>query len=197
MKKYIFTEEQIKKVIDGMINETEIDEIDLKGDKFGGNVALRKLSYKSKWDFNSKHQGLTIEEVMKFFPKSLYWAYTHLEKISFVDDVLFELANKFPKTFRRIDKPGIDKEQYEEYTQGQNPYAKFSYPELSDMLKAKVLNNEKIDGFFYREYKKKKYEFQKGQFKAHSGRDEMSAGKMSVANQGHVKMDTLKPKEIK
>lgn len=189
--KVIITETQLRLIKEDY--RTSQNEIDLKGDKYGGDVALRKLSYRSKWDFNSKHQGITIEDVMKFFPKSIYWAYTHLEKISFIDEVLDDLAIKFSKTFRKINKPGIDKEQYDEYVSGSNPFEKYTYPEMRDMLNAKRASNEKIDGFFYGAYKDKKHEFQLNQYRAHSGRDEMPASRMTSANQGHEKMNSLKP----
>lgn len=56
----IITETQLKLIKEDY--KTSQNEIDLKGDKYGGDVALRKLSYRSKWDFNSKHRGITIKD---------------------------------------------------------------------------------------------------------------------------------------
>lgn len=190
MKKYIFTEEQIKMVI-GALNE----DINLGSDKFGGNVALRKLSFKSKWDFSTKHQGLTIEDVLKFYPKSVYWAYTHLEKISFVDEILDILEEKF-STFRRIDKPGIDKEQYDELDSLNvkvNFWEKYSLDELLKIKKAKNINGEPIPRGLKLEIIKKQAEL----FKAHSGKNELSKGNLAVTNQGHKSVSTLSQKDRK
>jgi hypothetical protein len=185
MEKYIFTEQQIKNVINSLINEQSengaINEIDLGGDKFGGNVALRKLSFKSKWDFTPKHLGYTIDDVLKHYPASVYWAYTNLEKISFVDDILTILSEKFP-TFRRIDKPGVDVAQYDEYKGTKvNPWEKYTYEELKGILVAKKKNKQFIGDDFYSVYRRKRYET----FRAHSGKNELDRKKMMSVNHGH------------
>jgi len=92
-------------------------------------VALRKLTLKSKWDFSPKHQGISIQDVLDFNPKSVLWAYLNLEKISFTDEVLDILKQKYP-TLELIEKPGIDKDQFEIIDDQSNPWARYTYPEL-------------------------------------------------------------------
>lgn len=109
----------------------------------GGGISLRKLTLRSKWDFTPKHQGWTIEEVLKHNPKSLFWAYTHLEKISFTDDILDILAEKFP-SFHRIPKPGIDHEQYNNQQTKDNPWKDKTPDELLTIIRAKKLSGNPI-----------------------------------------------------
>ena len=118
-------------------------------------LRLRKLTLKSKWDFNNKHQGWTIEQVLKFSPKSILWAYLNLQAITFMDDILDELQKKYP-ALERIEKPGIDKEQYEILQNRKNPWEKFSYQKLLNILTAKKLNNQPIPVALHAEFKKKK-----------------------------------------
>ncbi len=181
------TESDLKNIISKIISE-----IELGGDKYGGNVALRKLSFKSKWDFSSKHQGLTIEDVLKFYPKSIYWAYTHLERISFVDEILDILDEKYP-TFRRINKPGIDKEQFNELEALNvrvNFWEKYSLEELEKIKTAKNINGEPVPRGLKQEIAKRQAEL----FRAHSGRNELSKHKLAITNQGHKNIDDLEPK---
>lgn len=182
------TESDLKNIIKKIIQE-----VDLGGEKYGGNVALRKLALRSKWDFSAKHQGLTIEDVLKFYPKSVYWAYTHLEKISFVDEILDMLAQKFP-SFRRIDKPGIDKAQYDEMELSNvrvNFWEKYSLEELLKIKKAKNINHEPVPRSLKNEITKRQAEL----FKAHSGKNELSKHKLAVTNQGHRYIDDLEQKK--
>lgn len=124
------------------------------------NVKLRKLTFRSKWDFSPKHQGWSIEDVMKFNPKSLLWAYLNLEKISFVDEVLDVLQEKYP-TLKRIEKPGVDKGQFDSVADYKNPWLKFTYNELKKIVAAKKINGEFIPKPLLNQLQKKKIEFQK------------------------------------
>lgn len=135
----------------------------LKGDineDIYDNVKLRKLTFRSKWDFSPKHQGWSIEDVMKFNPKSLLWAYLNLEKISFVDEVLDVLQEKYP-TLKRIEKPGVDKGQFDSVADYKNPWLKFTYNELKKIVAAKKINGEFIPKPLLNQLQKKKIEFQK------------------------------------
>jgi len=107
------------------------------------NLKLRKLTMKSIWDFSGKHQGWTIQKVMEYAPKSLLWAYLCLEKISFVDDVLNMLKEKY-KDLEFIEKPGIDKEQYEDLDNQSNPWSKYSYPELKNINAGMRANGKRV-----------------------------------------------------
>jgi len=145
MKKIIkLTESDLVKLVKRVIQEED-------------NVSLRKLTLKSKWDFTPKHTGWTIAEVLKFNPKSILWAYTHLQKITFMDDILDELQKKYPD-LERIEKPGIDKEQYDFLVDKSNPWLKFSYDELKNIIAAKKINKQKIHKLLYDVYYQKKDE---------------------------------------
>jgi ssDNA-binding Zn-finger/Zn-ribbon topoisomerase 1 len=106
-------------------------------------LALRKLTLKSKWDFSPKHQGILIQDVLNFNPKSVLWAYLNLEKISFNDEVLSILKGIYP-SLELIEKPGIDKEQFAIIDDESNPWAKYTYPELKKIVAAKKINKENI-----------------------------------------------------
>jgi len=165
-------------------NVTEIENV-------GGGISLRKLTLKSKWDFTPKHQGWTIEEVLKHNPKSLFWAYTHLEKISFVDEILDFLEQKFPN-FHRIPKPGIDHDQYNNYTSSKvSPYADKTPDELLTIIRAKKLSGNMVPKDLYREYNRAKIR----KIQALSDRNVPSKGSLASANQGHSKLDEQKMKK--
>ena len=165
-------------------NVTEIENV-------GGGISLRKLTLKSKWDFTPKHQGWTIEEVLKHNPKSLFWAYTHLEKISFVDEILDILDEKFPN-FHRIPKPGIDHDQYNNYTSSRvSPYADKTPDELLTIIRAKKLSGNLVPKELYREYNRAKIR----KIQALSDRNVPSKGSLASANQGHIKLDEQKMKK--
>ena len=107
------------------------------------NVKLRKLTMRSTWDFNPKHQGWTIDKVMEYAPKSLLWAYLCMEKITFVDEILEMLKEKYDG-LELIEKPGVDKEQYNELDNQSNPWSKFTYPELKQINAAKRANGQRV-----------------------------------------------------
>jgi hypothetical protein len=161
-------------------NVTEIENV-------GGGISLRKLTLKSKWDFTPKHQGWTIEEVLKHNPKSLFWAYTHLEKISFVDEILDILDEKFPN-FHRIQKPGIDHDQYNDYQTKANPYADKTPDELLTIIRAKKLSGQMVPKLLYREYDKARGR----KISSLSDKNVISKAKLARVNQGKIEEQKMK-----
>ena len=75
------------------------------------NLKLRILTKKSIYqkDIGSKI-AMTVDKWIKIRPGYLVWIYFNMEKISFTEDVLNELGIK-----ERINKPGVDHENYEKY----------------------------------------------------------------------------------
>jgi hypothetical protein len=147
-------------------------------------VALRKLTLKSKWDFSPKHQGISIQDVLDFNPKSVLWAYLNLEKISFTDEVLDILKQKYP-TLELIEKPGIDKDQFEIIDDQSNPWARYTYPELKKMVAAKKINKEFIPKGLLGTMDRKKKIYQKDKHDAdYGGTNIDSKQKMQAVNHG-------------
>jgi len=113
-------------------------------------VMLRKLAMRSVLgDEAGKYKGWTVEKLLNNDPKKLFYIYTHYEKIGLIDEVLDGLKEKgFP--VKKIDKPGVDKDQYREY--GQRSNAKFiknieskSVEEIQKLITARNINKQRID----------------------------------------------------
>jgi hypothetical protein len=145
-------------------------------------ITLRKLTLKSKWEFTSKYQGWTIEQVMKFHPSSVWWSYTNLQKITYTDDILEVLEEKFKGGFQRIEKPGIDKNQIGDFYNGVT-YQTKSYSELLKIIRFKKMNSQPVPVSLMEEYRKKRSE------RMNVPKDKRVYSKLSLQgiNQGHLK----------
>jgi hypothetical protein len=139
----------IKKIIKEHTESNFINKDDVMTEE-DQKVMLRKLALKSiLGDESGIYKGWTVEKLLNNAPKKLYYIYTHYEKISFVDDVLDALKEKgFP--VKRINKPGVDKDQYMDYTDTKssrflaNVESK-SIEDIEKLIKAKGMNKQKID----------------------------------------------------
>jgi|688.fasta_scaffold24923_11 hypothetical protein len=139
----------IKKIIKEHTESNFINKDDVMTEE-DQKVMLRKLALKSiLGDESGIYKGWTVEKLLNNAPKKLYYIYTHYEKISFVDDVLDALKEKgFP--VKRINKPGVDKDQYMDYTDTKssrflaNVESK-SIEDIERLIKAKGMNKQKID----------------------------------------------------
>jgi hypothetical protein len=145
-------------------------------------ITLRKLTLKSKWEFTEKYRGWTIEQVMKFHPSSVWWSYCKLEKITYTDDILNELKEKFKGGFEEISKPGIDKSQIDNYFEGFT-YQSKSYSELLKIIRFKKMNGQEVSISLMEEYRKKRSE------RMNVPKDKRVYSKLSLQgiNQGHLK----------
>jgi len=139
----------IKKIIKEHTESNFINKDDVMTEE-DQKVMLRKLALKSiLGDESGIYKGWTVEKLLNNAPKKLYYIYTHYEKISFVDDVLDALKEKgFP--VKRINKPGVDKEQYMDYmdTKSSRFLANVESKSIEDiekLIKAKGMNKQKID----------------------------------------------------
>lgn len=178
MGKIILTELQLARLMKNIVSE--------KAD----GISLRKLTFKSKWDFNPKHQGIGILDVFNEQPSSILWAYLNLEKISFVDEVLDKLQERYP-TLKRIQKPGVDKEQYGEIMNQKNPFKDKTYQELKKIMMAKRLSGERPSKMLVNAFVKKRrdYKMDKGRSESPYANVERKF-KTALRNQGHdVKLD--------
>jgi hypothetical protein len=139
----------IKKIIKEHTESNFINKDDVMTEE-DQKVMLRKLALKSiLGDESGIYKGWTVEKLLNNAPKKLYYIYTHYEKISFVDDVLDALKEKgFP--VKRINKPGVDKDQYMDYTDTKssrflaNVESK-SIEDIERLIRAKGMNKQKID----------------------------------------------------
>lgn len=118
-------------------------------------ITLRKLTLKSKWEFTEKYKGWTIEQVMKYHPSSVWWSYCKLEKITYTDDILDVLNQKFIGGFERIQKPGVNKSQIDDYYSGVT-YQSKSYSELLTIIRFKKMKGEVIPISLMEEFRDKK-----------------------------------------
>lgn len=118
-------------------------------------ITLRKLTLKSKWEFTEKYKGWTIEQVMKYHPSSVWWSYCKLEKITYTDDILDILNQKFIGGFERIQKPGVNKSQIDDYYSGVT-YQSKSYSELLTIIRFKKMKGEVIPVSLMEEFRDKK-----------------------------------------
>jgi hypothetical protein len=125
------------------------------------SVSLRKLTWKSVWDFTPKYMGMTIERVFEIKPSSVWWLYCRYEKISFVDEVLEVLESKFP--LERIQKPGIDPTQIDNYFNG-NTYKEKSLFEIEKMIQAKRINGQVVPKSLIEELNQKRVDRKRTDF---------------------------------
>jgi len=175
MKKIIkLTESDLTRIINRVIEENK--------------VSLRKLTKKSVLgDEGGKYKGWSVGKLLDNDPKKVFYIYTHYEKISFMDEVLDELREKgFP--VRHIDKPGVDKDQYRDYSErgvsklADNLEGK-TIEELERYIKAKKINKQKVEPFVYDILRNKK----RGELSAYMPTKNVEyKGVMKARNQGKL-----------
>lgn len=141
-------------------------------------VTLRKLAHKSVWTYG-KHNGTTVKDIMIIEPKYLLWAYYNLERISFIDEILDEFAIKYKK-FKRIDKPGVDPEYFEEHLSFR--YAKMSKKELFNLIAANRMNGRKSSKALLGAYS-----IAKSRYKEAHQNESISKSSLQSMNQGGSK----------
>lgn len=145
-------------------------------------VKLRKLAHKSVWDYG-KFQGITIRDLMISNRKYIVWAYYNLEKISFIDEILDELASYYKK-FKRIDKPGKDPQYYEDNFSFE--YAKLTKKELFNLITANRLNGKQSSPALISAYRNAKARY------IHANRvDFLSKDSLQAFNQGRAYEEKL------
>ena len=150
-------------------------------------VTLRKLSRKSKWDYG-KYDGETVQSLLNVYPGYILWAYYNLEKISFLDDILDELAKRY-KNFERIEKPGKDQEAYDRVAGNRDTFDKWSYERLRSRISYLKINNLPVDPILVSIFRKKKEERL-----ATLGKETLSKADLQAAN--HGKLSNINPKSM-
>jgi hypothetical protein len=148
-------------------------------------ITLRKLTLKSKWEFTEKYKGWTIEQVMKYHPSSVWWSYCKLEKITYTDDILDILNQKFIGGFERIQKPGVNKSQIDDYYSGVT-YQSKSYTELLTIIRFKKMKGEVIPISLMEEFRDKKSK------RMSVPKDKRVYSKLSLQSINHGHLNTTK-----
>jgi hypothetical protein len=148
-------------------------------------ITLRKLTLKSKWEFTEKYKGWTIEQVMKYHPSSVWWSYCKLEKITYTDDILDVLNQKFIGGFERIQKPGVNKSQIDDYYSGVT-YQSKSYSELLTIIRFKKMKGEVIPISLMEEFRDKKSK------RMNVPKDKRVYSKLSLQSINHGHLNTTK-----
>ena len=151
MKKIVrLTESDLTRIVKRVIVETR-------------TVRLRTLTPKSiLGEEGGSYVNWTVDKTLKNAPKKIYYLYCNYEKISFTDEVLKELIDKgFP--VEKIDKPGVDKQQYRDYLSGgleeyRRKLESKTLDELVKYLQAKRINRQITPPFIRHIIAKKKFE---------------------------------------
>tara|TARA_R110000737_G_C14450801_1_gene463130 strand:+ start:381 stop:830 length:450 start_codon:yes stop_codon:yes gene_type:complete len=145
-------------------------------------VFKRTLTPKSKWEFSRKYQGYTIQQLLEFHPITVYWGYCHLEKIDYNEEILTFLKDKYKDFFVEIEKPNIDKEQFQSLLDARVHYNDMSYERLKNLItyrkiRAIEVTSDLLDAF--RDKKSKRIEV----LTKKSG---ITKGSLQRKNQGHT-----------
>jgi hypothetical protein len=120
------------------------------------NVLLRKLTLKSKVSgLSIKYPNKTVAEVMEIHPSTIWSIYCRFEKITFTDDILETLEVMFD-SFKKIPKPGIDKNQINN-TASMVVYAQMSYQSLLKLIQHKKINKIDIPSDLYTAFNRAKH----------------------------------------
>ena len=151
-------------------------------DVANSRVSKRTLTKKSKWEFSKKYEGYTVEHIMEVHPITLYWGYTHLEKIDFNDEILEFLEDRYKNTFLKIIKPNIDKDQFQNALKGFGKMLKtMSYLELKKLIAYKSINNIDISAEVFDAYRKSK----SNRIATLTKKDGITKESLARINQGH------------
>ena len=151
-------------------------------DVVNSRVSKRTLTKKSKWEFSKKYEGYTVEQIMEIHPITLYWGYTHLEKIDFNDEILEFLEDRYKNTFVKIIKPNIDKDQFQNALKGFGKMLKtMSYLELKKLIAYKSINNIDISAAVFDAYRESK----SNRISTLTKKDGITKASLARKNQGH------------
>ena len=150
-------------------------------DVTNSRVSKRTLTKKSKWEFSRDYRGYTVEQIMEIHPITLYWGYTHLEKIDFNDEVLEFLKDRYRDYFVKITKPNIDKDQFENLMGGRNTLSNMSFMKLKKLMNYKRVNKIPISPELFDAYK----DARSKRIELLSKKDRLSKEFLQRKNQGH------------
>jgi hypothetical protein len=153
-------------------------------DVANSRVSKRTLTKKSKWEFSKKYEGYTVEQIMEIHPITLYWGYTHLEKIDFNDEILEFLEDRYKNTFVKIIKPNIEKDQFQNLIgkfYGGKTLNSMSYLELKKLIAYKSINNIGISAGVFDAFRKSK----SNRIATLTKRDGITKASLARINQGH------------
>lgn len=153
-------------------------------DVVNSRVSKRTLTKKSKWEFSKKYEGYTVEQIMEIHPITLYWGYTHLEKIDFNDEILEFLEERYKNTFVKIIKPNIDKDQFEDLIggfYGGKTLNSMNLIELKKLIAYKRINKIPISSEVFYAYK----EARSNRTSTLTKKDGVTKASLTRKNQGH------------
>lgn len=151
-------------------------------DVINSRVSKRTLTKKSKWEFSKKYEGYTVEQIMEIHPITLYWGYTHLEKIDFNDEILEFLEERYEDTFVKIIKPNIDKDQFENALKGfGKTLSSMNLIELKKLIAYKRINKIEISEEVLDAYRQAK----SNRIATLTKKDGVTKASLARKNQGH------------
>jgi len=151
-------------------------------DVINSRVSKRTLTKKSKWEFSKKYEGYTVEQIIEIHPITLYWGYTHLEKIDFNDEILEFLEERYEDTFVKIIKPNIDKDQFENALKSfGKTLSSMNYIELKKLIAYQRINKIEISEEVLDAYRQAK----SNRIATLTKKDGVTKASLARKNQGH------------
>ena len=151
-------------------------------DVINSRVSKRTLTKKSKWEFSKKYEGYTVEQIIEIHPITLYWGYTHLEKIDFNDEILEFLEDRYKNTFVKIIKPNIDKDQFENALKSfGKTLSSMNYIELKKLIAYQRINKIEISEEVLDAYRQAK----SNRIATLTKKDGVTKASLARKNQGH------------
>tara|TARA_R110000824_G_scaffold399265_1_gene604542 strand:+ start:302 stop:751 length:450 start_codon:yes stop_codon:yes gene_type:complete len=145
-------------------------------------VFKRTLTPKSKWEFSRKYQGYTIKQLLEFHPVTVYWGYCHLEKIDYNEEILTFLKDKYKDFFVEIEKPNIDKEQFQNLLSARTSYDEMSYEMLKNKIAYRKIKGLEVNPNLLEAFRNKR----SARITVLTKRSGITKGSLQRKNQGHT-----------
>ena len=145
-------------------------------------VFKRTLAPKSKWEFSRKYQGYTIKQLLEFHPVTVYWGYCHLEKIDYNEEILTFLKDKYKDFFVEIEKPNIDKEQFQNLLSARTSYDEMSYEMLKNKIAYRKIKGLEVNPNLLEAFRNKR----SARITVLTKRSGITKGSLQRKNQGHT-----------
>jgi len=145
-------------------------------------IFKRTLTPKSKWEFSRKYQGYTIQQLLEFHPVTVYWGYCHLEKIDYNEEILTFLKDKYKDFFVEIEKPNIDKEQFQNLLSARTQYDEMSYEMLKNKIAYRKIKGLEVNPNLLEAFRNKR----SARITVLTKRSGITKGSLQRKNQGHT-----------
>lgn len=118
-----------------------------------GVVTLRKLAPRSLLgsELSPKYAGCTVEQLMELHPSTIWYVYTHFDRITFLPEIISQLKEKFPE-FTEIDKPGKDPSTFKVRIDNLKDINQYSKEHLLKIITARKLAGRPVGDDILKRY---------------------------------------------